>query len=111
MIDASGFSRLLIENELKMPWFDLIDRLVMNKAIPFHLQHQLEHPDLVTRSTALSAGWVWQIPLQKCIGSGYVFNDQFINPDQAINEVELWLGHTIDAPGVIDFKAGYFEKI
>ncbi len=111
VIDASGFSRLLIENELKTPWCDLTDRLVMNKAIPFHLQHQLEHPDLVTRSTALSAGWVWQIPLQQRIGAGYVYNDQFISLDQALDEVEQWLGHSIDALGVIDFKTGYFEKI
>lgn len=111
VIDASGFSRLLIEKELKTSWHDLSNRLVMNKAIPFHLPHRLKHPDLVTRSTALSAGWVWQIPLQHRIGAGYVFNDQFINPTQAISEVEQWLGHEIVPQNLIDFKAGYFEKI
>ncbi len=111
LIDASGFSRLAIGKKLQTDWISFQDRLVMNTAIPFYLKHSTENPDLVTRATAMSSGWVWQIPLKERIGAGYVFDDRFINTEQAVNEVEQWLGHSIEPHKIIKFEAGYFKKI
>lgn len=111
LVDASGFSRLALGNKLKAKWQSFADYLPMNTAIPFHLKHQRPNPDLVTRSTAMSAGWVWQIPLKHRIGAGYVFNKEFLTPDQAVDEIQEWLGHDIDPIRVINFEAGCYEDV
>lgn len=110
VIDASGFSRVLIGKKYNIPWKSFADTLIMNRALPFHLKHD-QQIELVTRATALSSGWVWQIPLQERIGAGYVFNDQFLSDDQALNEVQKWLGKEINPANVIKFEAGYYEKV
>ena len=111
LIDASGFARLAVGKTLNSQWQSFADYLPMNTAIPFHLKHQQKNPDLVTRSTAMSSGWVWQIPLQERIGAGYVFNSDFLSPNQAVDEVEKWLGHSIEPIRTIRFEAGFYEKV
>lgn len=111
IVDASGFERLLIGKKFKSQWNSFSDFLIMNKAIPFHLKHSKSNPDLVTRATAMNAGWTWQIPLQERIGAGYVFNDSFTTETQAVDELEQWLGHTVDPIKTISFDAGYFKKV
>lgn len=111
LVDASGFARLALGKKLKAKWQTFADYLPMNTAIPFHLKHQHANPDLVTRSTAMNAGWVWQIPLQHRIGAGYVFNKDFLTPDQAVDELEQWLGHEIEPIRTIHFEAGCFEEV
>ena len=78
VIDASGFTRLLIGKKLKLPWYSFSDIFVMNKAIPFQLKHSKPNPDLVTRATLMKAGLTWQILLRERVGAGYIFNDSFI---------------------------------
>ncbi|WP_151766100.1 tryptophan 7-halogenase [Acinetobacter colistiniresistens] len=111
VIDASGFSRQIMGKVLKSPWTSFEKYLPANTAIPFHLKHLKKNPDLVTRSTAMDAGWVWQIPLKDRVGAGYVFDRNFISPDEAVKEVEQWLGHEIDPIRTITFEAGCYEKI
>ena len=82
----------------------------MNRALPFHLPHK-NKIELVTRATAMSSGWVWQIPLQERIGAGYVYHDQFITDQEAQLEVENWLGHSINPVKPIAFEAGYFQQV
>lgn len=111
IIDASGFSRVFIGQHFSSKWISLANKLVMNTAIPFHLKHPLTNPDLVTRSTAMNSGWLWRIPLQERVGAGYVFNDGFISPEKAIDEVEKKLGHYVEPIRVIKFEAGFFKDI
>lgn len=111
IIDASGFSRLLIDKKFKSEWHSFSNFLVMNKAIPFHLKHKKANPDLVTRSTAMNAGWLWQIPLQERIGAGYVFNDNFINETQALDELEKHLKQKIDPITTLSFEAGFYKTV
>ena len=110
VVDASGFSRLLIGKKYEGKWHSFADILPMNRALPFHLQHQ-DKIELVTRATAMSSGWVWQIPLQERIGAGYVYHDQFITDEQAQQEVEQWLGAKISPAQPIAFEAGFYEKV
>ncbi|USA55593.1 tryptophan 7-halogenase [Acinetobacter sp. C32I] len=110
VIDASGFSKLLIGKKYQSHWCSFADTLPMNKALPFHLPHT-NKIELVTRATAMSSGWVWQIPLQERIGAGYVYHDQFISDQQAQQEVEQWLGHPIHPVKPIAFEAGYFQQV
>lgn len=111
LVDASGFSRAVIQKKLRSDWRSFKDYLVMDTAIPFHLVHSKPNPELVTRATAMDAGWVWQIPLQERIGAGYVFDSQFITPDQAVRELESWLGYCVEPIRTIKFDAGYYKQV
>jgi tryptophan halogenase len=51
-----------------------------------------------TRSTALSVGWQWRIPLQHRIGSGHVFSSSFSSESEA----EERLFETLDTPAIGD---------
>jgi len=68
-------------------------------AIPRGVSHKLaEVKDAIlnedgnyTTATALSSGWVWAAPLWSRIGTGYVYSDKFISPEDAANEFRSYL--------------------
>lgn len=107
-IDCSGFSRVIMKS-LGVTWVDCGDQLRMNSAIAFPTEY-VEDINAYTTSTALSSGWLWNIPTQTRQGNGYVFCDDFINVDQAVAEVEKHLGHSIEVAREFKFRAGYVEK-
>ncbi|MEQ1346105.1 tryptophan halogenase family protein [Acinetobacter seifertii] len=111
IIDASGFSRLVIGKKLNTAWKSFKDYLLLDRAIPFHIPHNGKNPELVTRATAMNAGWLWQIPLIERIGAGYVFSSKFITEEQAINEIQSYLGLEIKPQKTLNFEPGYFEKV
>ena len=45
-----------------------------------------------TEATALSSGWVWDIPLFERSGSGYVYASSFLDPEQAESDLRAYLG-------------------
>src|SRR5688500_16674923 len=49
-----------------------------------------------TTATALSAGWVWDIPLYGRIGTGYVYSSKFLSREAAETEFRLRLGPASD---------------
>ena len=109
VFDTTGFHRLLIKNHFKVKWNSLQETLPMKKALAFNLDKQ-EPIDPYTTATALPHGGVWNIPLQDRIGAGYVFDSNYINEDQALEEVEKFLNKKITVRKVIDFEPGYFDK-
>lgn len=107
-IDASGFNRVIM-NALGAKWIDLKDHLPMNHAIAFPTPYK-EDINAYTTSTALSSGWLWNIPTQQREGNGYVFCDEFISVDEAKAEVEKHLGHNIEVARDIKFSAGRLDR-
>ena len=64
-IDCSGFRGLLIEQALKTGYEDWTHWLPCNRAVALPCNRDDGSPPLpYTRSTAWSAGWQWQVPLQ-----------------------------------------------
>lgn len=108
-IDASGFSRVLI-NKVENSWISFRKNLPMNSAIPFVIDHE-DTIESVTKCTALSSGWLWQIPTRKKIGCGYVYCDEYISDEDAKKEVEEFLGKEINSEKIIKFDSGRFEKV
>jgi len=108
-IDASGFSRILI-GKVDNEWISFKDNLPVNSVVPFVLD-QTEDFEPVTKCLALSSGWLWQIPTSKKIGSGYVYCDEYLTQDQAIDEVEQYLGTKINPVKSIKFESGRFNKV
>jgi tryptophan halogenase len=109
VFDCSGFSRLLIGNLYKDKWVSFSDHLPMKKGIPFWLNQEEEIKSHST-ATAMKYGWMWQIPLQHRIGSGYIFDSDYIDEDQAMSEVEDYLGIKCKANKIIPFSAGRFNN-
>lgn len=103
-IDCSGFKRMLI-NKVGGLWFSKRDELPMNHAIAFPTEYQEDIP-AYTESTALSSGWMWRIPTQERFGNGYVFDDNYIDAEQAKKEAEEHLGFKVNVAKDIKFEAG-----
>jgi tryptophan halogenase len=109
-IDASGFSRVLMK-KLETPWVSYNKNLPVNSAMPFILDYKEgEMPDPFTTAWAQSSGWMWQIPVLERKGCGYVFDDNFITPDQAQAEIETTLGRKIDPIRVLKFDTGRLKN-
>jgi len=81
----------------------------MNEAIAFPTPDTDEY-NTYTLAKAMSSGWLWRIPTQGRWGNGYVFNNKYINAEQAKKECEKYLGHKIEIGKNIKFEAGTLEK-
>lgn len=110
-IDCSGFKRVL-SKKLNNKWVSKSEFLPMNHAIAFPTDHDTSlEIEPYTTTTALSSGWSWKIPTQDRYGNGYVFNDAFINVDQALSEISKSIGTNIEKSAKdIKFEAGKLEK-
>jgi hypothetical protein len=53
---------------------------------------------------------MWQIPLQNRWGCGYIFDNKYINSNEAQIEVEELLGHSIDVNRTLSFDAGRYHS-
>ena len=108
-VDCTGFHRLLLHKTMGVKWRSYGEYLPMNSAIAFPTETTEKIPSW-TLSKAMSSGWLWRIPTQQRYGNGYVFNDNFIDYDQAVDEVEKLYGHKIEVAKKIKFDAGSLEK-
>ena len=112
LVDASGLSRKVVGKTLKGKWCSFKDYLLMDSAIPFHMAHPQKNPALVTRAIAMNSGWLWQIALQERVGAGYVFSSAHITEDQAMQELEKYLGHPVREPQkTLRYDGGCFENV
>ena len=105
-IDCTGFKKLLI-SKLNAKWKSF--NLLMNEAIAFQTPDTNNY-NCWTLSQAMDAGWMWRIPTYGRWGNGYVYNNNYINKDQAKAEIEKTLGHSIDVAKNIKFQDGALDK-
>jgi tryptophan 6-halogenase len=93
-VDCTGFRGLLINQALQEPFISFSESLLCDRAIalqvPVDIQNQGINP--YTTATALSSGWVWNIPLYGRVGTGYVYSSAFISPEDAEAEFRRHLG-------------------
>jgi tryptophan halogenase len=110
-VDCSGMRGLLNKEHYKCEFLDWSEYLPCNSAIPIQTG-ALDPLPPYTKSIAMSAGWRWQIPLQNRTGNGYVFCDEFISEQDAMDEFMQALKgqEKLTEPRVIKFKTGYLEK-
>ena len=90
-IDCTGFRRVLI-SRMSPQWDPYRTWLPVNRAIPFNVPQVLEEDRACigpyTLARALSAGWLWKIPLMDRYGVGYVYSDAFISDEEAAAEID-----------------------
>ncbi len=113
-VDATGFAGLLIEKQLGASWVDCSRWLLCDRALTIQVPYEHSYPGYVrpnTLATAVSAGWIWEIPLQTRRAWGYVHSSRFIDADAAEQELRAFVG--ADADGfdarAVPFKVGHRE--
>lgn len=108
VFDCSGFARLLIGKHFKSKWISYKEYLPLNSAIPFFIEHNGDTAPQ-TEAIAMNAGWIWKIPVRDRYGCGYVFNSDYITPEEALKEAEEYFGKTLSSPKTFKFDPGCFK--
>jgi tryptophan halogenase len=111
-IDCSGFRALLIEGALKTGFEDWNHWLPNDRAVAHQCEMGGDGLTPFTRATAHPAGWVWRIPLQHRIGTGYVYSSKHIDDDTALKTLQSTLdGKATNEPNFLKFRAGRRKQI
>ena len=110
-VDSTGFAARLIEKKLGVGYTDCSRWLMCDRATTMHVPYEHHYPGSVrpyTTATALSAGWVWEIPLQNTRSLGYVHSSAFIDDEQAELELRRFEGrHSDDLDTrIVQFRVG-----
>jgi len=114
-IDCTGFASLLIEKKLGVEWVDCSQWLLCDRALTIQVPYEHNYPGYVrpnTLATAVSAGWIWEIPLQNRRAWGYVHASEYVGEDEAENELRAFVGSLADdlPARFVPFKVGYRAK-
>jgi tryptophan halogenase len=109
IFDCSGFRRLIIGKFYNSKWTSYSNSLPVDKAIPFFIPNDIESIPAITEAIALKNGWMWKIPVQGRYGCGYVFDSDFITPEQAKQELDNILGFEVESPRTFSFDPGAYE--
>ena len=114
-IDCTGFAAHLMEKKLGVEWVDCSQWLLCDRAVTLAVPHDVHYPGHIrpyTTASALSNGWVWQIPLQNRRSLGYVHSSAFISREDAEREIRAFEGPHADGLDTrfIDFKVGHRAK-
>ena len=110
VVDCTGFRGSILQQKLGEPFLDYGKHLLVDRAIPMPIAHA--DPDRIppcTTATALSGGWMFGVPLQSRMGTGYIFSSAFKSDEQAWDELKATLGDRVPAdaePRVIRMNIG-----
>ena len=107
-IDCSGFKKILI-SKLGSKWVSHNEYLKTNSVIVFQTP-DTENYNMWSLAQAMKYGWMFRTPTWSRWGNGYIFDSEFITADQAKQEVEDFLGHTIEVGNHIKFDPGALDK-
>ncbi len=93
-VDCTGFRGLLINQALNEPFISFADSLLCDRAIALQVPTDIEAEGInpYTTATALTNGWVWNIPLYGRTGTGYVYSSAFTSQEDAELEFRRHLG-------------------
>jgi len=98
-IDCTGFRGLLINQTLNEPFISFNESLLCDRAVALQVPVDVEKEGIApyTSASAMSSGWIWNIPLYGRIGTGYVYCSAFLSPEEAEAEFRAHLGPKADA--------------
>ncbi|WP_076416079.1 tryptophan halogenase family protein [Shewanella sp. UCD-KL12] len=96
-VDASGFQSILIEKALKVQFESFSKELANDSAVAISTaRDETKQPENYTISKALSAGWMWQIPLTSRTGNGYVYSSNHLTEAEAESELAAELNIDVE---------------
>lgn len=107
---ATGDSKIN-DNFLEIKYKNLSDILLTNKAIVYPLEYKNKRREFTpyTKAKTMKCGWRWITPTWSRIGTGYVFSDNYISVDKAVDEFLSDIGNKKLNPLVVDFHPKYNE--
>lgn len=94
-VDCTGFKAKLMDEAMHVGVEDLSQWLLCDSAVTMHVPYETHYPGIVrpyTTATALSNGWIWDIPMQSQRSIGYVHSSHFISGDDAEKEMRAYQG-------------------
>lgn len=105
-VDCTGQKGLLIGDALGVPLDSLAHVLPNDRAVVTQVPYSISDNEIAsaTRSTAQSAGWIWDIGLQSRRGVGYVHSSAFISEDEAIDTLRDYVRASQPQLSEQDFK-------
>lgn len=92
-IDCTGFTSIIMDKFFKEEFISYSHILPNNRAWATRIPYKNKTAELepFTNSIALGHGWVWNIPSWSRLGTGYVYSDKFIDPEEAKEEFKQYL--------------------
>jgi flavin-dependent dehydrogenase len=105
-IDCTGFRGLLINQALGEPFVSFSESLPCDRAVAMQVPSDASTTGIkpYTTARALSAGWVWEIPLYHRIGAGYVYSSACLSPEEAETEFRENIGPASSGCNAIHIK-------
>lgn len=92
-VDCSGFAQLLIRKKLGTKYTDYSKHFTHNSVIAWWDEPKYS---VTTNATAMKYGWRWNINLQHRSGNGYIYDNNYITADQALEEARSVCGEHIE---------------
>lgn len=112
-VDCTGFAARLINSDKQNDFHSLSDILFVDRAVVTRVENE-SLADVIgyTKSTAQSAGWIWDIALQDRRGVGHVYSSRYIDDDAAKAELAAYLGQPAETLETrrLDMRIGYHEQ-
>lgn len=108
-VDATGFKRLLI-GKMGAEWESFSKYLKMNSAITFQSPNDGDNFNLWTLARGMDAGWMFRLPTWDHYGNGYIYNDQYIDEEQARQEISRYMGYEVEVGKRFSFDPGHLKE-
>jgi tryptophan halogenase len=110
-IDCTGFAARLIGQAMGIPFESKRSCLFANRAVVAQKPYPEANSPIAsyTISTAVGAGWIWDIGLRHRRGLGYVYSSDHISDEKAAATLRAYAGleDNSDSLRVLKFEAGY----
>lgn len=112
LFDNTGFNGLINDN-VDSNWYDASHILFNNKVIVIRRPYrEKENPNNYTENKRMDYGWQWHIALRDDVSFGYVFSGDYIDFDQAEQELRTEIDEfTEPVKRRISFNGGYHETL
>jgi tryptophan 7-halogenase len=112
-VDCTGFAARLINSDKNNKFNSLSDILFVDRAVVTRVENE-SLSDVIgyTKSTAQSAGWIWDIALQDRRGIGHVYSSRYIDDDAAKAELAAYVKQPSETLQTrkLEMRIGYHDQ-
>ena len=107
-VDCTGFKKLLIST-MGAKWISHKDYLKTNSAVVFQTPDTDEY-NMWSLAKAMKYGWMFRTPTYGRWGNGYIYDSEYLTPEEAVAEVEEVLGFKITVGKHLKFDPGALDR-